>query len=285
MNTPKFLTRPIDFYRAAWRWHFYAGLMVLPFMIVLAVTGAIYLFHNEIDNILYHDLKTVPAASAATLLPADAIVASALAAHPGIAFNYAPPPCALCSAQVSIKPASGDKLIVFIDPARGAVLGDLPYHGGFSWTVRELHSLKYFGAIASGMIEIAAGWSILLFFSGIYLWWPRQARAQDSVCAAVHRRAAVPAGRRIDAGDAAARLSVRSAAPGRRLKRPACFHAWPAPRRDAAADTDLHPRRASAKLHALCIIKIIDETWNSLCRHGWRGLGPGISGAETAARI
>ncbi|CDG83655.1 PepSY-associated TM helix domain-containing protein [Janthinobacterium agaricidamnosum] len=175
MNPPKFVTRPIDFYRAAWRWHFYAGLMVLPFMIVLAVTGAIYLFHNEIDNVLYRDLKTVPASSAATRLPADSIVAGALAAHPGIAFNYAPPACPLCSAQVSIKPARGDKLLVFVDPARGAVLGDLPYHGGFSWTVRQLHSLKYFGAIASGMIEIAAGWSILLFFSGIYLWWPRQA--------------------------------------------------------------------------------------------------------------
>lgn len=27
------------FYAAAWRWHFYAGLFVVPFLTILAVTG------------------------------------------------------------------------------------------------------------------------------------------------------------------------------------------------------------------------------------------------------
>jgi len=31
------------FYRAVWRWHFYAGLFVLPFIAWLALTGAVYL--------------------------------------------------------------------------------------------------------------------------------------------------------------------------------------------------------------------------------------------------
>ncbi|MBB4272603.1 putative iron-regulated membrane protein [Rhizobium mongolense] len=33
-----------DLYRAVWRWHFYAGLLVLPFMIPLAITGAFISF-------------------------------------------------------------------------------------------------------------------------------------------------------------------------------------------------------------------------------------------------
>ncbi len=41
-----------DLYRAVWRWHFYAGLLVLPFMITLAITGGLYLFHNEIDAVV-----------------------------------------------------------------------------------------------------------------------------------------------------------------------------------------------------------------------------------------
>ena len=32
------------FYNLAWRWHFYAGLFVIPFMILLSITGIIYLF-------------------------------------------------------------------------------------------------------------------------------------------------------------------------------------------------------------------------------------------------
>lgn len=31
-------------YRAVWRWHFVAGIIIAPFLIVLTVTGAIYLF-------------------------------------------------------------------------------------------------------------------------------------------------------------------------------------------------------------------------------------------------
>ena len=32
------------FYITAWRWHFYAGLYVAPFLIMLAVTGLIMLW-------------------------------------------------------------------------------------------------------------------------------------------------------------------------------------------------------------------------------------------------
>ena len=32
-------TRTHPFYFAAWRWHFYAGLFVIPFLVMLAVTG------------------------------------------------------------------------------------------------------------------------------------------------------------------------------------------------------------------------------------------------------
>ena len=44
-----------------WRWHFYAGLLVLPFLVLLAVTGGIYLFRQELDPIIHRDLMRVEA--------------------------------------------------------------------------------------------------------------------------------------------------------------------------------------------------------------------------------
>jgi uncharacterized iron-regulated membrane protein len=41
------------------------------------------------------------------------------------------------------------------------------------WTIRYLHSLKYFGDTARLLIELVGGWSILMVGTGIYLWWPR----------------------------------------------------------------------------------------------------------------
>lgn len=37
-------------YRTLWRWHFYAGLFVLPFILILSLTGAAYLFKPQIER-------------------------------------------------------------------------------------------------------------------------------------------------------------------------------------------------------------------------------------------
>ena len=46
-------------YRAVWRWHFYAGVFVMPFLMLLALTGAIYLFKDEIDQVVYRPMIQV----------------------------------------------------------------------------------------------------------------------------------------------------------------------------------------------------------------------------------
>ena len=43
----------LSLYRAIWRWHFFAGLLVIPFMLNLAITGSLYLFKDEIDNTVF----------------------------------------------------------------------------------------------------------------------------------------------------------------------------------------------------------------------------------------
>ena len=50
-------------YAAVWRWHFYAALFVVPFAVVLAITGGIYLFKPQIESWLYADLYDVAPAT------------------------------------------------------------------------------------------------------------------------------------------------------------------------------------------------------------------------------
>ncbi|HEY0115551.1 MAG TPA: PepSY-associated TM helix domain-containing protein, partial [Allosphingosinicella sp.] len=38
-----------------WRWHFYAGLIVLPVLVWLAVTGGLYLYKPEIERAVYRE--------------------------------------------------------------------------------------------------------------------------------------------------------------------------------------------------------------------------------------
>ena len=48
-----------SFYNLAWRWHFYAGLFVIPFMILLSLTGIVYLFKPQLDQLMYPELLSV----------------------------------------------------------------------------------------------------------------------------------------------------------------------------------------------------------------------------------
>lgn len=164
--------RPADLYRAVWRWHFYAGLLVLPFLISLAVTGGLYLFRDEIDAVIHADLKRVAVSN--DIATPSTMVAAALANTPGKAVKFTTPSTPDSSAEVTILTGGGEKRAVYVNPHDGRALGSLPDQGTIMWTIRKLHSLKYFGPWARYAIEIAGGWSILLVGTGLYLWWPRQ---------------------------------------------------------------------------------------------------------------
>lgn len=161
-----------DLYRAIWRWHFYAGLLILPFLITLSISGAIYLFRDEVDTRVHADFMRVAPTEAQRLAP-SAMIAAALAAQPGTAVKYTDPPADDRSAEITVKPETGSSMAVYVDPYRGEVLEVRPDRSTLSWTVRYLHSFRYFGPTPRMVIEIVAGWAILLVLTGLYLWWPR----------------------------------------------------------------------------------------------------------------
>ncbi len=170
-----------DLYRAVWRWHFYAGLLVLPFLTLLAVTGGLYLFRDEIDRFVHSDLMQVNTpvvqqlnGQAQASVPLSEQVSAAVASLPGKAVRVVPAPEAELTTEVDIVPDDGSgKQAVYVNPYTGDVQGQMAYRDSIMWTVRNLHSLAITGPIGNVAIEIAGGWSILLVLSGLYLWWPR----------------------------------------------------------------------------------------------------------------
>ena len=158
-------------YRAIWRWHFFAGLLAIPFMISLAVTGSLYLFNDEIDASLFRYRNYVAVGTAQ--MPPSAIAQKALAAVPGATVSsYRTPAGADRSARVTLATDAG-KVLVFVDPYRGAVLDTVGAAQEFNQVVEDLHSLDYFGTSFERIIEVAAGFAIVLVLTGLYLWWPR----------------------------------------------------------------------------------------------------------------
>ncbi|KAB7771063.1 PepSY-associated TM helix domain-containing protein [Xanthomonas maliensis] len=166
---------PLRFYRAVWRWHFYAGLLVVPFVAWLALTGALYLYQKPIDRWAHHALKVVQTSTRPPTLP-SAQLAAVRAVADGAVFRYTTPERPDGSVEIGVLRPDGARTVYYVDPTSARVLGQLPEKGTVSGIVRRLHSLALVGEPARALMEIAAGWAILLVLTGVYLWWPRGQR-------------------------------------------------------------------------------------------------------------
>ncbi|SDY53857.1 Uncharacterized iron-regulated membrane protein [Collimonas sp. OK242] len=162
-------------YRILWRWHFYAGLFVMPFLVVLAITGAIYVFKPQIENVLYGDKLFVPVSTQARL-GYDKLLSIAASALPpdatasAIAVSQDP----RRSTEAVFRLPSGDSSSVYLNPYTGQVLGTLSVEHRLMQQVRQIHRDLLLGRWGGWLMELAACWSLIMVGTGIALWWPRK---------------------------------------------------------------------------------------------------------------
>ena len=86
--------------------------------------------------------------------------------------KYLPPVGEGRSAQFVIE-RDGRPLNLFVDPYRGTLLGEQDGQWNLQAVARTLHGDLMIGTLGDRLIELAAGWGIVLVVSGLYLWWPR----------------------------------------------------------------------------------------------------------------
>jgi uncharacterized iron-regulated membrane protein len=160
-------------YRAIWRWHFYAGLVVVPFLLALAVTGLIMVYGNSIETFLGKKYHVVPGGERASIV-AQALAAQA-AVPGGTVRLYVSPP-AEDRASVFIVNADNLDHAVSVDPHGAKILGSIVKDDTWFYWADHIHGTLLIGDIGDRMIEIAAGLGIVLVLTGLYLWWPRDGR-------------------------------------------------------------------------------------------------------------
>lgn len=163
-----------DLRRRAWRWHFIAAFLVIPFVLWQSVTGTIYLWSQAWVDARHSEMRFVDPAPVRA--PLDAQLAAARARVPDArvaSIDVAAD--ATRSTQVTLD-TGGVPTAVFVDPYRASVLGVLD---GAAWPAgwsRLLHGGWPLGDPGSWLLEIGACWTIVMVLTGLYLWWPRDGR-------------------------------------------------------------------------------------------------------------
>lgn len=158
-------------YNAVWRWHFYAGMLCVPFVLWLAITGSIYAWRPQIETWLDRPYDSRP--PAATRASPEAIAAAAVRAVPGSRLHkYELPQSDRSAVRVLVGTNSGDRR-VYVDPYRLKVLSVVTEDERPMQIVSHLHGELLAGALGSYIVEIAACWTLVMILTGLYLWWPR----------------------------------------------------------------------------------------------------------------
>jgi len=170
---------PIARYAMLWRWHFYAALFVMPLLIVLGITGTIYLYKPQIEAIAYpSQLYVTPEES--PRLPQQTLYDIARDSTPGgvpiltAEIHNAPDR----SAQFTyLDPVEG-KSSIFLNPYTGEVLAKMPTlkFNATYWIglARQIHRGLLLGKTGEIIMELAACWTLIMIGTGVALWWPRR---------------------------------------------------------------------------------------------------------------
>ncbi|WP_026471118.1 PepSY-associated TM helix domain-containing protein [Alkanindiges illinoisensis] len=160
-------------YRTLWRWHFYAGLFVMPLLMVLAVSGTLYCFKPQLELLLYPHLLIVQPQTTARLDANQLLVAAQQAAPAGsIPVSIPVNNSADRSSEFIFRFPDGGEHSVYVNPYTAKVLGSLSVSDRFMQTTRMLHRKLLLGKPGELLMELAACWTLVMIGTGIALWWP-----------------------------------------------------------------------------------------------------------------
>ncbi|GGK08095.1 membrane protein [Pilimelia anulata] len=158
------------------RLHFYAGILVAPFLVVAALTGLLYVFTPQLDNAVHGRELYVDRVGSAPR-PLSEQLAAARAAHPTGTVASVQPGLGDTTTRVSFavpELADDDKLhTVFVDPYTARVRGTLTTWWGSTplttW-LDDLHRNLHLGAVGRYYSELAASWLWVVVLGGLILW-------------------------------------------------------------------------------------------------------------------
>lgn len=155
-----------------WKWHVIAGLITLPIMLLLAVTGSIYLFKEDVNNNIYQNIKFVEQPENAQRLSLEEQLSSARLTTKAAIVGVT-----LSSEQATAFQIVGKGRVrndLYVDPYTGGVKGEENQKETLMYLVRKLHGELLLNQAGTLVVELVASWFIVLIITGVYIWWPKK---------------------------------------------------------------------------------------------------------------
>jgi len=168
------------------RLHFYAGLLVGPFILVAAISGGLYAIAPSVEQVVYDRQLHAPVADAQLTLAEQIRAAQAAIGSDATPSAVRPAPEPGDTTRVMFADpelGSSESRAVFVDPGSGEIRGELTAYGTSgalplrTW-IDQLHRSLHLGEFGRFYSELAASWLGIVALVGLGLWVVRFRRAR-----------------------------------------------------------------------------------------------------------
>ena len=160
-------------YFTVWRWHFYTGVLVAPFLIVLACTALGMLFMSNTAG-RDSDRMVVATPDTAVQAPISLQAKNALETLPDSTLvKYIAPRDIDTVALFQVKSADQTNMVA-VNPYTADVVQSTPANSDLYSTFNDIHSDLLIGKVGDYLLETAASLTILMILTGWYLWWQKR---------------------------------------------------------------------------------------------------------------
>ena len=157
-----------------WKWHVIAGLISLPFMLILCVTGMLYLFKSHYNDMVYNEQRFVTVPNDKTVASYDKQLSNVRKFTDGHVGQLVLAHEEHQASAFRLHGKKGDhtRNFVYVDPYTAQVTGHVDQRHTLMYKIRKLHGELLLNTPGTYLIEIVASWFIVLILTGIYVWWP-----------------------------------------------------------------------------------------------------------------
>ncbi|MBL6447596.1 PepSY domain-containing protein [Fulvivirga sp. 29W222] len=163
------MNKNLPLHQWLWKWHFVAGIVSLPIVILLSATGVMYLFKDQYEKPLYEKLQQIPAQEQHISYQQQWAIARKKAQKSP---NFIILPESATQATEFVSGRFSDKSSLFVNPVDGTVKGELIVKDTDMYIVRKLHGELLTGKYGTKVVELVASWMVVLILTGLYIWWP-----------------------------------------------------------------------------------------------------------------
>ena len=157
-----------------WRWHFYAGLVALPFVFLLAISGGVYVLKPQIDQWRTNQIHSaIPLSPTADPMALSTLVEHALSLQPGSTLVRVILAKSDNDPSVEIETRyNGNQQIIWLNRYTADIIYTQRIDEEFTHLFKKIHGELLMGRNGSYVVELAASWMVVLIISGFYLHWP-----------------------------------------------------------------------------------------------------------------